>query len=437
MTAVALAQAPFTIVRPAEGARVREVIKIQIPKNSVPPGGYISVAVNGQFIEATLPEVKGEMYEYPLDTKKRRLADGPLAIEVTLYGPSSGRNAAIIDRSKVNVTLENKAPVKEKNGVLLRYRYRRGAEWIYHNQSLVSLLSISSEEEKRGAIPAEQIVVDETFDSRFTIDNVYPSGNALMRIEPLPDSYGNLVFTEPDGSYRVFQTEELGALYSEVMTDGRSVFYSIPPSFGANSDTARQKVAILLNWSPLPLERQKVGDKWATTISMPGDFADSSGYKSITTLKLEKHPVTGQLVGFEWEQGHPCVHIRYEFKVGKSGSDTIKYSGSVVNNAQYAYVQDFWFATDLGTIARRDETIEIEGSSTVDSGSAPDNSGGGGGGKMGGGGGAGAALGPAAAPPPGGGGQGGAGMGPGGGSGGGLPEGKIRVRIRKTMILRK
>ena len=43
LAGLVLAQAPFTIVRPADGSKVREKVHFTIPLNSVPAGGYIGV----------------------------------------------------------------------------------------------------------------------------------------------------------------------------------------------------------------------------------------------------------------------------------------------------------------------------------------------------------------------------------------------------------
>lgn len=449
-----MAQAPFTIVRPIEGSRVREVVKILIPKNSVPNGGYISVSVNGQFIEATLPQVKGEMYEYLLDTKKRNLKDGPVTIEVTLYGPTAGDRTAIIDKSKVNVILSNGANIKISSGGLkMRYKMRVGTTWNYDIHRTISLLTISSEEQKKGGTPAEQVVSDDDYMSRFTVDNVYPGGNGLLRIEVIPNPiYGTVVFQEPDGNLEVIRDDELTPLYTEITPYGKSVFFSLPLGIGG---PAGRHVAIPEDVTPLPIDPQKVGEKWSTTIKLPGDFSQASGVKSKSQLQMLDRQVTGELVALEWEQGHPCAHIRYEFKLGKIEGEKVKYNNSIVNDAAYSYRQDAWYAIDLGTIVRRDEAIELEGIA----GDAPQANAGGGAAGAGvapgpggvpsssGGGGVGAGTGAVGLPQggPGRGGRGGRGgqMGnePGGGGqnpgAAGLPEGRIRVVLRQSMILRQ
>ena len=61
----------FTIVRPPDGAHVREKVHILFPKGSVPHNGYIGIFLNGQLIDATVPTAGGKFSEYILDTKGR------------------------------------------------------------------------------------------------------------------------------------------------------------------------------------------------------------------------------------------------------------------------------------------------------------------------------------------------------------------------------
>ena len=81
----ALAQAPFTIVRPADGSKVREKVHVLIPKNSIPQGGYIGIFLNGKFLEAVTPPLAGKYYDYVLDTKGRQIADGKVNLEAVLF----------------------------------------------------------------------------------------------------------------------------------------------------------------------------------------------------------------------------------------------------------------------------------------------------------------------------------------------------------------
>ena len=44
------AQGSFTIVRPFDGSKVREMVKVLFPKNSVPDNsGYVGIFIDGKF----------------------------------------------------------------------------------------------------------------------------------------------------------------------------------------------------------------------------------------------------------------------------------------------------------------------------------------------------------------------------------------------------
>jgi len=114
LASAVMAQAPFTIVRPADGSRVREKIHVLIPKGSIPSGGYVGVFLNGHLIEAVVPPLVGKYYEYVLDTKGRGIADTLPGktdkLELVLYADSDEKSR-IVDRSSVDVKIGNEANI--------------------------------------------------------------------------------------------------------------------------------------------------------------------------------------------------------------------------------------------------------------------------------------------------------------------------------------
>src|SRR4051812_17101339 len=96
--------APFTIVRPLDGSKVRENVHILFPKNSIPDGGYVGIFVNGKFIEATIPQPGAKYLDYTLNTKGLDLPDGPLNIETLLY-VDFAEKPKVFDKSSISVTL--------------------------------------------------------------------------------------------------------------------------------------------------------------------------------------------------------------------------------------------------------------------------------------------------------------------------------------------
>lgn len=356
-----LAQAPFTIIRPAEGARVREVVKVHLPKNSVPQGGYLSIWVDDgkekRFLEATLPEAKGDVYEYLLDTKKLRLPDGPCTIEVVLYGPSG-----VIDSSKVNVTIANQQEITvPKAGAVLKYRYRPNTSWVYDVKATLSLLSISLEEEQRGATAAEQILIEDRFPLEYSIYNVYPNGNGLLRSRPLLDESGTIVFQRPGGGFDVVTDDQLNSIFLEVNPFGRRLYMSSPgyaDPLGSSGSSAGHLV--LLPLPTLPTEPQELGGTWSARTEIPADYHGNRN----TIATVAEIPTKATLVAFEWEQNRPCAHIRYEFAVGKlADQKAVTIKGTAIPDAQVSVVQDVWFAMDIGAVVKSDLVMTVQGTS--------------------------------------------------------------------------
>ncbi|MFN3691136.1 MAG: hypothetical protein ACK4UU_09455, partial [Fimbriimonadales bacterium] len=134
-SAAALAQAPFTIVRPQDGARVREVVQFRFPIRSVPQGGFIGVSIDGKFIEAVAPAAldtdreRGH-YIYKWDTKRLNVPDGEHTVELTLYANPESGQSRVLGRSSVRVQVENeiKPPAE---GIFLRYRWVPGKVYRY------------------------------------------------------------------------------------------------------------------------------------------------------------------------------------------------------------------------------------------------------------------------------------------------------------------
>src|SRR5471030_403374 len=156
---LALAQAPFTIVRPADGAKVRETVHILIPKGSIPDGGYVGVFLGGKFLEATVPPLKGKFYDYALNTKALKLADTepgkPLKLELVLY-VDYNEKSRIVDRTSVDINIGNQANIPIPNeGIKLRYTFVPGTRMIYRLDQNISFSPISDVENSKGGKAAE------------------------------------------------------------------------------------------------------------------------------------------------------------------------------------------------------------------------------------------------------------------------------------------
>src|SRR5579862_1548068 len=221
MAYAAIAQAPFTISRPADGARVREMVKILIPKNSVPDKiGYIGIFIGGKFIEATVPPLDktGKYYEYDLDTKGKGIPDGKLTLEAVLY-VDVNQTSRIVDRTSVEVTVQNTAASKiPEDGLLLRYKWTPGTQTVY-DLTVRRITDVGDEKlVKMGAKPVEESTVDERIRVLYATDNAYSDGSGLVRMQGLPEKGKDSAFLktiqEPAG--RRFQDWEMAPIYERL-----------------------------------------------------------------------------------------------------------------------------------------------------------------------------------------------------------------------------
>jgi hypothetical protein len=411
LAGIVLAQAPFTIVRPADGAKVRETIRVQIPKNSIPEGAYVGIFLDGKFVEATILDLNGKFYEYRLDTKARRIADGNHKLEVVLYA-DYGDKPRIVDRSSVDITVANSTSIAvPANGFALRYRFTPGAQFVYGLDIKFQLSTLTEAQARMGSRAAQIDVEGESVRMLYAVDNAYGNGDGLLRIQPLPDrgkDYAVLT-TAQDPEPRKYMDYEMAPLYMRLTNTGLEQWGSIPTYFpidGSPGGDSRLDLYAAFPLPTLPTKRVKPGDAWQTRFQWGQiDLEKRHEAKTITTKALAR----GELLGVEWEMGHPCAKIRHSIAAGQAGNMQVR--GNMGGN-RYAVEETIWFALDKGMVVRavRDITEDVKVTEAAPSG------GGGGGGT--------AAGSDAGAPSRGG--VGGAGGRPGGGRGPGGRDGDDR-----------
>jgi hypothetical protein len=403
----AFAQAPFTIVRPADNSKVREKVHVMIPKNSIPQGGYIGVFLNGKFIEAVVPPLAGKYYDYVLDTKGRNIADGKVNLELVLY-VDYNENPRIVDRSSVTVNVANSASIAiPAGGFKLRYKFAPKTELIYTLQQRVAVSTISGTANRAGGRPAELPLESEKIRLSYAVDNSYGNGDGLVRIQALPTKgkdYAVLTTsrnTEPQRYYDYM----MHPIYMRITGTGREVFGSVPSYFAMEGTTGSTGEDVTLNLyalfplPTLPDKAIKPGDSWQSRFQ--NGILDLDR-KDETTRLTSKFPARGEFVGVEWEMGHPCAKIKNVIAQGTKSLEGSQLSarGSAFADDKVELTETIWFALDRGVIVKsiRDITIDQKIESQ---GGAPGGMGGPGG-PMGPMGGPGSGSG-AAAPPPGGG----------------------------------
>lgn len=355
----ALAQAPFTIVRPADGSKVREEVHILFPKNSIPDGGYIGIFVNGNFIEATIPRTGSKYLEYILDTKALGLADGPLNVEAVLY-VNFEEKPRIVDRSSIQVTLANKASISvPEDGFKLRYHWQAGREWSYRWDNSVSYSTISEAQARLGGHAAELPVESYSAQLIYAMDNVYSDGDALVRMQPAPPKGKRTVVlpVNDNPEPKMFFDYQMAPLYMRLRPTGLEVYGALPVYFPFEGQSGVWKSDELYASLPLPTLPTKAirpGDSWGTQFQIP--LLENLDEINVRNSVMDKIPARGEFEGVEWEMGYPCAKIHKTLSVGTGGGIG---ANKIKNNAQ-SIDETFWFALDRGVVVKLIRTMVID-----------------------------------------------------------------------------
>jgi len=365
----AIAQAPFTIARPADNSRVREKVKVLIPKGSIPPGGYVGIFLNGKFIEATVPPIVGKYYEYTLDTKGRGISDTepgkPIKLEAVLYVDYK-EQPRIVDRSSVDINVGNKANIPVPNGgVKLRYNFRPGNEMIYTLEQRVSVSSITESQNQLGGKAAELPIEAEKLRLLYAVDNQYGNGDGLLRIQPLPTKgkdYAVLTAAGDTGPKKYLDSE-MAAIYMRVDPTGRQIFGSVPFYFPMEGTSGQGSLLDLYADFPLPSLPYKAvrpGDSWKSNFQQPKLDLENRGN---TDNLVAKQPARGEFVGTEWEMGHPCAKIRnvIEQSEKSTAASELQKRGSNISKGKISITETIWFALDSKKVLKIVQDTMIEG----------------------------------------------------------------------------
>jgi len=373
----AIAQAPFTIVRPLDGAHVRETIKILIPKGSIPENGYIGVFIDGKFIEAVRPPEKGKYFEYDLDTKARGIEDSPdgkpYKLEIVLFTEYNDQ-PRIVDRSSVDVYVANKSSIKIPNaGLSLRYKWVAGSEHIYDVSQKVIREAITEDQEKLGGRASElENVVPLSTRLMYAVDRVFPDAagrigadsDGLVRIQLVPDKGKDYVIVpiggaEPTKHYDV----ELAPIYMRLSTTGHQVWGTVPELAGSELVPGRgvnESLFADLPLPSLPVRNVRPGDSWKSRFQEGVDnfLADIQTRNSL----VETYPAAGEFVGVEWEMGHPCAVIKNTIGASETSTEakSLQDKTQGIRPRKIKEEETLWFSLDTHLLLKLEKNIEIE-----------------------------------------------------------------------------
>ncbi len=359
----ALAQGTFTIRRPADGSRVRETVAVRIPRNSIPATGYLGIVVNGRFLEAVRPPVEGEDYVYRLDTKARRLPDGPMTIEVILYLGSDTR-PTVLNRSSVQVTLDNSASIRiPENGLSLRYRFSPGREDVYRMSLQSTLATVSQAQAALGSRPFELVLEEENLRYLVAHANRYSNGDGLLRLQPLPEKGKDYAMLTASGDTepRKYMDYEMAPIFMRVSSTGREIFSSLPPYFpneGTSGDFSRLDLFGLFPLPVLPSRGVRPGTPWQAPFQQVNLDLDNRLERERFTTAL---PARATLEAVEWEMGMPCAKVRVQLQLGSADLRSANATNTPDGELQSIRLDEvYWFALDRGIMVRKESNIITE-----------------------------------------------------------------------------
>lgn len=392
----AMCQAPFTIVRPADGAKVREDVRVLIPKNSVPKTGYVGFFLDGKFMEAVVPNLSGRYYEYMLDTKGRGIEDGKHTLEAVLYVDYSDE-PRIVDRSSVSLMVANKANIPlPSDGLLLRYKFTPDQQLTYTVLQKIMVGSVNPNEAAMGLNAQADLPLDyEKIRMTYGVENAYTNGDGLVRMQAAPLKNQKYAMYTPDGQTapQLFFDSQMAPIYMRLTNTGLEVFGSVPELIPFQGLAPQGGQEFFADWPlpTLPTKRVKPGDVWQTRFQIgKNNLQGQTG----TTSVINSFPARGEFKSLEWEMGHPCAKLYHVL------------AGGVLNknlsvSRRSAMDETIWFALDRGQVIKvvRNQTYDTMTNPNIRSGAgknggggasgANSNGGGGGGGKFGAGGGGG------------------------------------------------
>lgn len=346
---------------------MREVVPIRMPQASIPEGGYISVYVNDRFVEAMVPRPVENEYIYYLDTKALELPDGPTKVEMVLY-LDTGARSQVIDRTSVNLILENRSSINvPAGGFLLRYRLNQPREYEFSYEVRQSVSMISQAQAQLGSRAMDLPLDAETIRMLLAVDQSYrvPNGyEALLRVMALPEPGKDYTILTASGDEepKRYDWRDFAPVFTRMTDTGREVFSDLPIFFGieGSSGQASDLKLFLFNLLPmLPEERIEPGHVWQggyaiADVDMSTAFHEQSFFTQI--------PSRGTFEGVEWQDGRPTAKLRIEVRQGAREladlPDIRAVSGGTVQRAEI--VQEVWFALDIGMVTKVVENVTQE-----------------------------------------------------------------------------
>ncbi len=354
-TVWACAQAPFTIVRPKNGASVREKVEFRVPKNSVSENSYLILKIDDQFQYAIARQALGEDTEHLIwawDTKKEKIADGPHKIELELWETAGATTQArLVDRTSVSVTISNMIQGVPATGIPLAYKWRPSQILDYHQNYMIKSIT---EARRTGTTIADETDLDIRTKIQGVVVDRRPEGFMFSWIPMLP------IRLAIGDSVNYLNEDQLAATYWRVDGTGYN-------DIGFEVLGQEWYYATFVDLPRIPKRNYSVGDSWATGFIAVDPTNTQTSLADRIVLATTG---TAKLTSFEWERGYKCARIEItplmtppNLSIGGTAFQRVKISRLV------------WFAYDIGAVIKQETRVEMERASREGVGAGAEGSG--------------------------------------------------------------
>ena len=332
------------IVQPFNKAVVRESVPVKL--RDFPPGGYVSISIDGKFVTAqSLPKHQGEPV-YVWDTKAtytdpdnpdtpQSYNDGAHAITISVYNAQN----KLVGQDSVSVQVADKINLPASQGIKFSYPWKVGLD--LHYQRRTTLTAAPTE---ASAAASVQILQESLLRFERSVENV-SGGTSLIRDQIIsvdksarPKPFVSYVATH--GQSQAL-TSGIHAKYREVDARGRVL-----------SLLAAQNTADSVGFSipVLPPRRVSVGAHWEVPVQISLDWV------SPTPVTVQ---ATSTLEDFEWQDRYPTAKIRETY----AGPATfIPGPGSAlpaIASQDIKFERIIYFAYNAGRVVRTQTTLTL------------------------------------------------------------------------------
>ena len=383
--------AAFTITHPPDGTHVREKVRVEIPRGSIGPGGFVAFYLDatdkseGKFLLALAPsddeENNSKPFTYVWDTKGNNISDGEHTIRAILYEPAGGSTAAVTEKgtTEIRAIVENK--IKPGPDVptsfLLRYQYREGETLTYDREGHAVIVGHGSD---TGGINSDIEIMSAKSKLLLSVEDVRFDQEAQAKLALVRNKLSELSILNGGQEITVDPTALSNSIYQELLPEGR-VHYETGIASGLAEFTAQGlPVNNSMELPLMPTLKVGPGDTWTT----PNQRLDIPGLPLILQPSVT---LNNKFVDLEYEGGRPCVKIHQAYSGGLNGLlggkiKEIPFGGMIITSPTLNYERDIYIAYGSGTLVRMARTLTIKGRTTSTIGTTPS----GGGGAMPGGG---------------------------------------------------